>query len=137
MGLKSWLRTFLANTLPDQNNFKRNSFESYSAFSGFPSHSFRLTHWPQMSDSFKTANVYRVLSVMSTKPVSWDWLCISLDQNNANAITLLQQLEQLKALEVLQVHYTACAQSLQKVIDLELKSAALRTDMRKSASRGR
>ena len=63
---------------------------------------------------------------MSTKPVTWDWIFVSLGNNNALTINLLQELEIQKVIKVLQMHYEPCVFDLEKVIDQELKNASLR-----------
>jgi hypothetical protein len=136
MGVFKWFANGFKDTQVNATSSKNTTLGDYSASSGFPAYSFRLKNWPQLSDSFKTASVYRVLSVLSTKPVSWDWISESLGQNNGHTITLLQKLQQLKALDVLQVHYAPCVHDIEKVIDLELKNARANKDVRKSGKSG-
>jgi hypothetical protein len=35
---------------------------------------YRLKSWPQLSDGARTAEIFRILSVMSSQPVSRQWL---------------------------------------------------------------
>jgi hypothetical protein len=53
-------------------------FEATRPISGERLHSpdliFRLKAWPQLRDAGRTADIYRMLSVMSSRPVNRQWL---------------------------------------------------------------
>jgi hypothetical protein len=63
---------------------------------------FRLKAWPRLPESGRTAEIYRMLSVMSSQPVNRQWLlsrCSSMAPGQLDA--LLLQLKDEGALEVI------------------------------------
>ena len=70
---------------------------------GFGAHLiFRLKAWPRLPEAGRTAEIYRVLSVMSSQPVNKQWLlsrCSSMAPGQLDA--LLLQLKDDGVLEVI------------------------------------
>jgi hypothetical protein len=128
--LFNWIKFSFVKPLKKTLDRRGNAQNSGDTSSYISVYAFTLIAWPKLGDKFKTANIYRVLSVMSTKPVSWDWMFVSLGNNHALTISLLQQLELQKVLKVMQMHYEPCAFDLEKVIDQELKNASMRDSHR-------
>ena len=65
-------------------------------------HIFRLKAWPSLPESGRTAEIYRMLSVMSSQPVNRQWLlsrCSSMAPGQLDA--LLLQLKNEGVLEVI------------------------------------
>jgi hypothetical protein len=73
------------------------------ASSGLGTHLiFRLKAWPRLPEAGRTAEIYRMLSVMSSQPVNRQWLlsrCSSMAPGQLDA--LLLQLRDEGALEVI------------------------------------
>jgi hypothetical protein len=62
---------------------------------------FRLKAWPQLSDTARTAEIYRILSVMSSQPVSRQWLHARCTMPVQELDKLLRDLAAQGALEVI------------------------------------
>jgi hypothetical protein len=62
---------------------------------------FRLRAWPQLPDAGRTADVYRMLSVMSSQPVNRPWLLARSRMAPQELDALLQHLVDTGALEVI------------------------------------
>lgn len=62
---------------------------------------FRLKAWPQLPESGRTAEIYRMLSVMSSQPVNRHWLLTRVRIAPQQLDQLLQHLVREGALEVI------------------------------------
>ena len=62
---------------------------------------FRMKSWPQLPDSERTAEIYRMLSVMSSQPVNRRWLVEHCKLPTPQLDRLLVQLVADGALEVI------------------------------------
>jgi len=62
---------------------------------------FRLKAWPQLPESGRTAEIYRILSVMSSQPVNRQWLQARCRMAPQDLDQLLQRLAADGALEVI------------------------------------
>ena len=62
---------------------------------------FRLKAWPQLPDAGRTAEIYRMLSVMSSQPVNRQWLLAHCRMTPAQLDELLLKLLADGALEVI------------------------------------
>jgi hypothetical protein len=62
---------------------------------------FRLRAWPQLEESGRTAEIYRMLSVMSSRPVNREWLESRCRMAPQQLDELLQKLVAEGALEVI------------------------------------
>jgi hypothetical protein len=62
---------------------------------------FRLKAWPQLDDAERTAEIYRILSVMSSQPVNRQWLAARCTMAPQALDKLLGQLVAQGALEVI------------------------------------
>lgn len=62
---------------------------------------FRLRAWPQLPESGRTAEIYRMLSVMSSQPVNREWLESRCRMAPQQLDDLLQALVAEGALEVI------------------------------------
>lgn len=62
---------------------------------------FRLRAWPQLPESGRTAEVYRMLSVMSSRPVNREWLESRCRMAPQQLDDLLQSLVAEGAVEVI------------------------------------
>ncbi len=62
---------------------------------------FRLKAWPQLPESGRTAEIYRMLSVMSSQPVNRKWLVERCDMAPQQLDKLLARLVREGALEVI------------------------------------
>lgn len=62
---------------------------------------FRLKAWPQLPESGRTAEIYRMLSVMSNQPVNRQWLLARFHVAPHQLDRLLLQLVEDGALEVI------------------------------------
>ncbi|HVE54885.1 MAG TPA: hypothetical protein VNB23_15995 [Ramlibacter sp.] len=62
---------------------------------------FRLKAWPQLPESGRTAEIYRMLSVMSSQPVNRQWLLARCRMAPRQLDALLVQLVEEGALEVI------------------------------------
>ena len=62
---------------------------------------FRLKAWPELGDSERTAEIYRILSVMSSQPVSRQWLQARCTMPVQELDKLLRDLAAQGALEVI------------------------------------
>lgn len=62
---------------------------------------FRLRAWPQLPEQGRTAEVYRMLSVMSHQPVNRQWLLASCRMAPEQLDALLQRLVAEGAVEVI------------------------------------
>lgn len=62
---------------------------------------FRLKAWPQLGDAERTAEIYRILSVMSSQPVNRQWLGARCTMPPQALDKLLGQLVAQGALEVI------------------------------------
>ena len=71
------------------------------ARTGSPDLIFRLKAWPQLGDSERTAEIYRILSVMSSQPVNRQWLRARCTMAPQDLDKLLRQLVAQGALEVI------------------------------------
>ena len=62
---------------------------------------FRLKAWPQLPESGRTAEIYRMLSVMSSQPVTRQWLLARCSMAPRQLDALLELLVADGALEVI------------------------------------
>lgn len=62
---------------------------------------FRLRAWPQLPENGRTAEVYRILSVMSNQPVNRQWLLGRFRLAPRQLDALLQQLVAQGSVEVI------------------------------------
>jgi hypothetical protein len=62
---------------------------------------FRLRQWPDLPSQYKTAAVYRALSMMSTRPVNRRWLLANSGLPGPAADRLIKLLIQDGALETI------------------------------------
>ena len=62
---------------------------------------YRLKSWPELGDSERTAEIYRILSVMSSQPVNRQWLAARCTMPAQDLDKLLRQLVAQGALEVI------------------------------------
>jgi hypothetical protein len=62
---------------------------------------FRMKAWPQLPESGRTAEIYRVLSVMSSQPVNRQWLLARCTMAPRDLDELLLKLVRDGALEVI------------------------------------
>ena len=62
---------------------------------------FRLKAWPSLPESGRTAEIYRMLSVMSSQPVNRQWLLSRCTMAPGQLDALLKQLLDEGALEVI------------------------------------
>jgi|GEM_PF-6926038 hypothetical protein len=62
---------------------------------------FRLKAWPQLGDAERTAEIYRILSVMSSQPVNRQWLHTRCTMPPQALDKLLRQLVAQGAVEVI------------------------------------
>lgn len=62
---------------------------------------FRLKSWPQLPEAGRTAEIYRILSVMSNQPVNRQWLLTRCRMAPSKLDQLLRQLEAEGSLEVI------------------------------------
>lgn len=62
---------------------------------------YRLKAWPQLPEAGRTAEIYRMLSVMSSQPVSRQWLLARTRMAPQQLDELLSQLARDGALEVI------------------------------------
>ncbi|HEY0822718.1 MAG TPA: hypothetical protein VGD76_02945 [Ramlibacter sp.] len=62
---------------------------------------YRLKAWPRLPESGRTAEIYRMLSVMSSQPVNRKWLVERCRMGPQQLDTLLAQLVREGALEVI------------------------------------
>lgn len=62
---------------------------------------FRLKAWPQLPEAGRTAEIYRMLSVMSSQPVNRQWLLARFRMAPRELDALLQQLVAEGAVEVI------------------------------------
>jgi hypothetical protein len=62
---------------------------------------FRLKAWPELPESGRTAEIYRMLSVMSSQPVNRQWLLARCNMPPAQLDALLLQLMAEDAVEVI------------------------------------
>ncbi|MBE7369615.1 hypothetical protein [Ramlibacter pallidus] len=62
---------------------------------------FRLKAWPQLPESGRTAEIYRMLSVMSSQPVTRQWLLARCSMAPRQLDALLEHLVADGALEVI------------------------------------
>src|ERR1700759_2790221 len=53
---------------------------------------FRLKAWPELGDTERTAEIYRILSVMSSQPVNRQWLAARCTMPSQDLDKLLRQL---------------------------------------------
>lgn len=61
---------------------------------------YRLKHWPELVGFTKTADVFRALSVMSTRPVNRHWILSNTKLRAAQVDQLLQRLVDEGAVDV-------------------------------------
>jgi hypothetical protein len=61
---------------------------------------YRLKHWPELPDERRTANVFRVLSVMSHRPVNRRWFAAHSKLTAGEVDRLLEHLIGEDALEI-------------------------------------
>jgi hypothetical protein len=62
---------------------------------------YRLKAWPQLPEAGRTAEIYRMLSVMSSQPVNRQWLLARFRMAPRQLDALLMQLAAEGALEVI------------------------------------
>lgn len=66
-------------------------------------HAYRLKHWPQIPERFRTVNVLRACSRMSVGPVTANWFHSHIGLDEAGASALLAELAALGAIERLEL----------------------------------
>jgi hypothetical protein len=62
---------------------------------------YRLRSWPELPEVGRTADIYRIFSVMSHRPVSRQWILARSRMDPAQLDTLLLMLEDEGVLEVI------------------------------------
>ena len=62
---------------------------------------YRLKHWPELPASSRTADVFRALSVMSTRPVNRHWILTHSKLQPDQVDRLLQRLVDENAVEAI------------------------------------
>ncbi len=62
---------------------------------------YRLRQWPDLPSALRTADVYRTLSVMSSRPVNRRWFVASSGLTLAEADALIQRMVDDEAVEVI------------------------------------
>jgi hypothetical protein len=62
---------------------------------------YRLKSWPQLDEAARTARIYRLLSVMSSRPVNRLWIERHLGMAPEEINRLLQRLAECGALQVI------------------------------------
>jgi len=62
---------------------------------------YRLKHWPSLPSALRTADIYRTLSVMSSRRVNRRWILASSRMKPEQVDQLLQRLVQQGAVEVI------------------------------------
>lgn len=62
---------------------------------------YRLKHWPELPASSRTADVFRALSVMSTRPVNRHWILTHSKLRPEQVDRLLQRLVDENAVETI------------------------------------
>lgn len=62
---------------------------------------YRLRQWPALPSEFRTADVYRTLSVMSNRPVNRRWFVGSSGLRTGQADALMRRLVSQDAVEVI------------------------------------
>lgn len=72
---------------------------------------FRLKAWPQLPETGRTAEVYRMLSVMSSQPVNRQWLLARCQLAPRQLDDLLLRLQAEGALEVIDPRQFAPSQA--------------------------
>jgi hypothetical protein len=72
---------------------------------------YRLREWPQLPDADRTANVYRALSLMSTRPVNRGWFLRHSRMKARELDRLLGRLVSQGAVEVVDVSGYAATQA--------------------------
>lgn len=70
---------------------------------------YRLKHWPELPSASRTADVYRALSVMSNRPVNRHWILTHSRLRAHQVDSLLQQLVDDDAVEVIDASRYAAA----------------------------
>lgn len=74
---------------------------------------FRLRAWPELPEHGRTADIYRILSVMSHQPVTRQWLLANSRMDLQQLDALLQQLVAEGAVEVIDPARFARSEPLQ------------------------
>lgn len=64
---------------------------------------YRLKHWPELPSRDKTADVYRALSVMSSRPVNRHWILANSKLRAKQVDSLLRRLVSEEAVEAIDV----------------------------------
>jgi hypothetical protein len=62
---------------------------------------YRLRAWPELAQARRTADLYQVLSVMSNRPVTRQWIALRLRLEPAQVDALLRPLVASGAVEVI------------------------------------
>ena len=62
---------------------------------------YRLKTWPDLADEARTADVFRILSVMSSRPVNRNWLLTTSRMHPAHVDQFLRELTEAGAVEVI------------------------------------
>jgi len=62
---------------------------------------YRLRAWPDLAETRRTAGVYQLLSVMSNRPVTRQWIAIRSRMEPWQIDALLRQLEDAGAIDVI------------------------------------
>jgi hypothetical protein len=66
-------------------------------------HAYRLKHWPQIPERFRTAKVLRACSRMSVGPVTANWFHAHIGLDEAGTSELLAELASVGAIERLEL----------------------------------
>jgi len=64
---------------------------------------YRLKFWPDLPDAEKVANIYRMLSVMSSRAVSRQWILLTTGLRDEELDRLLQRLISEGVVEAVEV----------------------------------
>ncbi len=64
---------------------------------------YRLRQWPDLPAKSKTADIYRTLSVMSTRPVNRHWITEFSGLAKAEVDSLLRRLTETNSVEVIDI----------------------------------
>jgi hypothetical protein len=62
---------------------------------------YRLRAWPELAESRRKAEIYQVLSVMSNRPVTRQWIALRMHMEPAQVDTLLRPLIASGAIEAI------------------------------------
>lgn len=90
--LRNWMSSFSELRSAPHNPFETPTGEDALVY--------RLKHWPVLHETHKTAGVYRVLSVMSSRPVNRSFMLAQSRLPPHELESLLHNLKQERAIQV-------------------------------------